>query len=208
MSAEKSYPAASPILKCAPFDTVEREMDAEEQVKAAEKGLEILAAINETYPALKMRVDFHNRFHLESFSSLLPEFEAFGLDWLEEPCQRPEDNAFIRQMTEIPLAAGELYYGSKEFICLMDAGLADVIMPDIKHVGGLGPLITVCREAQARGISVSPHNPSGPAASRLSLQAAAVSTAVTSIETVWLSTGGTTLPAEAIDGGIVRINNV
>jgi galactonate dehydratase len=46
-------------------------------------------------------------------------------------------------------------------------------MPDVKHVGGFGPLLGVMQMA-ADKIEVSPHNPAGPIATAASLHAAAV----------------------------------
>jgi galactonate dehydratase len=51
---------------------------------------------------------------------------------------------------------------------------AHVIMPDVKHVGGLGPLLGVMRRVAGK-VEVSPHNPSGPISTAASLHAAAVS---------------------------------
>ena len=46
-------------------------------------------------------------------------------------------------------------------------------MPDVKHVGGFGPLLDVIR-ASAGTIEVSPHNPAGPISTAASLHAAAI----------------------------------
>jgi galactonate dehydratase len=55
-------------------------------------------------------------------------------------------------------------------------------MPDVKHIGGFGPLLGVCAAVAPSGVEVSPHNPSGPISTLASLQAAAVSPAITSLE--------------------------
>ena len=64
---------------------------------------------------------------------------------------------------------------------LVENGWADVIMPDIKHVGGLTALVEVIRRAPDR-IDISPHNPSRPIATGASLHAAALSKQATSTE--------------------------
>ena len=46
-------------------------------------------------------------------------------------------------------------------------------MPDVKHVGGFGPLLDVLKMGAGR-IEISPHNPSGPISTAASLHAAAV----------------------------------
>jgi galactonate dehydratase len=192
-------------IKCAPFEKVIPGMPPSEQVAAAQTGLSILNAIHDHFPECSMRVDFHNRFHLSAFLEILPRLEDLDLVWIEEPCMHPQDFSTIRSATRIPLAAGELFFGTEEFIRLMDGQLVDVIMPDIKHVGGTGPLIAVCREAEKRGVGVSPHNPSGPVACLAALQASAASTAITSIETVYLSSGGIPLMDHVINGNSLKI---
>lgn len=195
-------------IKCAPFETVLPEMSKKDQLDAVRMGIKILDSIKENFPTLELRVDFHNRFHKDVFLGLIGHFESLKLEWIEEPCVAVSDFMEIRETTEIPLAAGELFFGPDEFIRLMDAELVDVIMPDIKHIGGLGPLITVCREAEAHSIAVSPHNPSGPTASRLTLHAAGVSDAVTSIETALLSTGEITIPKDFRHGNLAAVPGI
>jgi len=179
-------------IKCAPFEMVAPQMTVKEQTAAAGQGLAVLEAIRSANPELGIRVDFHSRFHLDAFLGILPRLKALKLDWIEEPCLHASDFYEIRQLTEIPLAAGELFFGPSAFKQLIKENLVDVIMPDVKHVGGFGPLIAVCREADKYGVQVSPHNPSGPVACAASIQSAAVSEAVTSLEAVFLSSG--TLP--------------
>jgi galactonate dehydratase len=203
-------------IKCAPFEAVKRGLEVKEQVQAAGQGLAILKAIRSANLDLSIRVDFHNRFHLirvdfhnrfhlDAFLDILPELEDLKLEWIEEPCQQAANFRIIRDKTAIPLAAGELHFGAREFIRLMDDGFADVIMPDVKHVGGFGPLLTVCREAEKRGVQVSPHNPSGPIACAASIQAAALSNAVTSVEAAFLSSGKLPLGNELVQDGYFHV---
>jgi len=46
-------------------------------------------------------------------------------------------------------------------------------MPDVKHVGGFGPLLGVMN-ASAGAVEVSPHNPAGPVSTAASLHAAVI----------------------------------
>ena len=50
----------------------------------------------------------------------------------------------------------------------------DVIMPDVKHCGGLLELMRIAAMAEADGVAVAPHNPSGPVATAASVQVCAV----------------------------------
>jgi L-alanine-DL-glutamate epimerase-like enolase superfamily enzyme len=54
-----------------------------------------------------------------------------------------------------------IFWGDTQFAQIRRRRWADAIMPDVKHVGGLGPLLDVIK-ASTGSIEVSPHNPAGP----------------------------------------------
>jgi galactonate dehydratase len=157
-------------FKCAPFEAVDTPDNAVEKASA---GLATLNAIRERFPDIGIRVDFHERFAPASFDSLLPDLERLALDWIEEPYAMGPDFAELRQSTRLRVAAGELFWGRPRFARIVDNAWADVIMPDVKHVGGFGALLNVMRMAEGKA-EVSPHNPSGPISTAASLHAAAV----------------------------------
>ena len=55
----------------------------------------------------------------------------------------------------------------------VDLVLVDVIMPDVKHCGGMLELTHIAAMADAAGCAVSPHNPSGPVSTAASVQVCA-----------------------------------
>jgi galactonate dehydratase len=188
-------------IKCAPFEAVTPDGDQREQCR---RGLGILRLLRTEFPELDLRIDFHKRFTHENFLSLLPEIEALSPHWIEEPCPEVARYAEIRDRTDIPVAAGELFFGAEGFVGLASRKCADVIRPDVKHVGGFGPLLRVCAEAGAFDVEVSPHNPSGPVSTVASAHAAAVSPVATSVETSVIDVSG--LPhGELVDGAAIRI---
>jgi galactonate dehydratase len=95
------------------------------------------------------------------------------LEWLEEPFPVGPAYDELERKTRLRLAGGELYWGRARFQEIADEAWVDVIMPDVKHVGGFGPLLDVLRMAAGK-VEVSPHNPSGPIATAASLHAAAI----------------------------------
>ncbi len=155
-------------IKCAPFEKV---ADKETAVADSDEGLATLAMLREWFPDLKIRVDFHERFSPESFLEIVPELNELGLDWIEEPFEMGDTYHLLKERTPIRLAAGELFWGSERFEEFADNHWVDVIMPDVKHVGGFGSLLNVI-DATAERIEVSPHNPSGPVSTAASLHAA------------------------------------
>lgn len=167
-------------IKCAPFEAVTATGD---QVAQSEQGFQRLAALRQVIAGAGIRVDCHERFRMDPLRELLPRFNAADLDWLEAPLPIGPDYAAVRKWTDLPIALGELFFGWPEFERIVSGNWADVIMPDVKHCGGFGPLLDICSHAP-QSHQVSPHNPSGPVATAASLHAAAVCPAVTSLEMV------------------------
>jgi galactonate dehydratase len=157
-------------FKCAPFEAV---TSAERAVEKASAGLATLARLREQFPELALRVDFHERFRPDDFFTMLPELERLKLDWVEEPFAVGPAYDELRRRTRLRISGGELFWGRHRFAEITERRWCDVIMPDVKHVGGFGPLLDVLKMGADR-IEVSPHNPSGPISTAASLHAAAV----------------------------------
>jgi galactonate dehydratase len=191
-------------FKCAPFEAVDTPDNAVEKAAA---GLATLDAIRDRFPAIGIRVDFHERFMPESLARLLPRLEGLGLDWIEEPYAMGPAFSELRNTTRLRVAAGELFWGTPRFQRIVDNAWADVIMPDVKHVGGFGPLLDVMEMAEGRA-EVSPHNPSGPISTAASLHAAAVRPdGVRSLEYAFDRMGTRLETGENVDGGRLYLND-
>lgn len=157
-------------FKCAPFEAVD---GPERAVEKAAAGLAMLERLRDEFPDLAMRVDFHERFRPRDFFAILSELEGLRLDWIEEPFALGPAYDELRGRTPLRIAAGELFWGRARFAEITERRWCDVIMPDVKHVGGFGPLLDVLKMG-AGLIEISPHNPSGPISTAASLHAAAV----------------------------------
>lgn len=185
-------------FKCAPFEAVDTPVDA---VRKAGAGMRTLSVLREKFATLGMRVDFHERFEPASFAALLPELERLGLEWIEEPFAMGSAFAALKSETGLRVAAGELFWGRSRFAEIVDNAWADIIMPDVKHVGGFGPLLDVMQMAEGRA-EVSPHNPSGPVSTAASLHAAAVRPdGVRSLEYAFDRTGSRRATGERVENG-------
>lgn len=89
----------------------------------------------------------------------------------EEP-MRPENiEAWgpLKAQLNVPLATGESLYSRFEFTRLLDCGGADIIQPDICAIGGLLEMRKIAAIAEARYVTVAPHNPMGPLATAVNL---------------------------------------
>ena len=107
------------------------------------------------------------------FFAIVPQLERLALDWIEEPFAVGPEYDELRKRTRLRISGGELFWGRRRFEEITEQGWCDVIMPDVKHVGGFGPLLDVLKMGAGR-IEISPHNPSGPISTAASLHAAAV----------------------------------
>lgn len=195
-------------IKCAPFEQVEPGKAGLDPVRAATYGLCILESLRAAFPELNLRVDFHRRFEKEAFLAILPRILKTKPAWIEEPCALGPAYADLRLAAEaakVPLAAAESLFGAAAFEKVLAQGWASVIMPDVKHVGGFGPLVETCRAAERRNADVSPHNPSGPVATLASVHAAAVSKAVTSVEYPFATDPGRMPCFSLVENGSMRV---
>lgn len=192
------------VFKCAPFEAVDTPEGA---VAKAATGLRTLELLRGAFPDLGMRVDFHERFEPQSFFALLPELERLRLDWVEEPFEMGADYAVLRRRTTLRVAVGELFWGRAIFEAITERGWADVIMPDVKHVGGFGPLLDVLAMAEGR-IEVSPHNPSGPISTAASLHAGALfPNVVRTLEYAFDRMGSRAATGEIVDDGALVLTD-
>ena len=60
------------------------------------------------------------------------------------------------------LAGGEALFGRRAFWPLIVNRSLDVIMPDVKHAGGISETRRIASLAEVMQVAVAPHNPSGP----------------------------------------------
>ena len=121
-------------------------------------------------------VDCHSFFDVPLAERVARLLEPQQLAWYEEPVppERIEETREIRRRIKQPMAAGEILYGVAGFAPLIRDRTVHVIMPDVKHCGGLLELTRIAAVAENKGVTVAPHNPSGPVAKAASIQVCAV----------------------------------
>jgi galactonate dehydratase len=191
-------------FKCAPFEAVN---NAERAVEKAAAGLATLAQLREQAPDLALRVDFHERFQPQDFFAIVPELERLQLDWIEEPFAVGPSYDELRRRTRLRISGGELFWGRTRFAEIAERRWCDVIMPDVKHVGGFGPLLDVLTMGADR-IEISPHNPSGPISTAASLHAAAVHpTLVRSLEYSFQRQPTRRSTGEIVENGVLLLGD-
>jgi galactonate dehydratase len=71
------------------------------------------------------------------------------------------------------MAGGEILFGVEGFAGLCRTKALEIIMPDVKHCGGILEGRNISALADLEGVKVAPHNPSGPVATAASAQCCA-----------------------------------
>jgi galactonate dehydratase len=144
-------------LKCAPFDV------ADERLPLARAGVARLEAVRDAVGEdIELMVDCHLRLDPADVEWILPELHRLRVSWLEDAVD-VEDVAGLtrlRELTGATLAGGEFAYAEDQLAPAVEAGLIDVVMPDVKHAGGITRAHALAMSAP--GVRVAPHNPCGP----------------------------------------------
>jgi len=180
-SARAARAAGFTHVKLAPFDGVDSAGRLTQDARVAHGIACIAAACDAMGGGAQVLVDCHWRFDETTAFRILDFAAEQGLFWLE--CPVPEDRAHfpvLRRLRDqasrrgLRLAGLETGLDPAEFKPHVDGGHYDVLMPDVKYTGGLGPTRAIAELAATAGQYVAPHNPSGPICHAASLAIAAV----------------------------------
>lgn len=165
-------------IKAAPFDGFPPAGSSPKVIETAvEAGISALSAMREAVGTdVALMVDCHSFFDVPLAVRVAERLERVSLAWYEEPVppEQVESTAAIRSRIRQPMAGGELLFGVAGFAPLTRNRAVDVIMPDVKHCGGLLELSHIAALAAADGVKVAPHNPSGPVSTAASIQVCAI----------------------------------
>lgn len=159
-------------IKAAPFDGFPSLDSAPSEISTArDLGVACVYAMREEVgDDIDIKIDAHSFFDTELAIAVAQELEAANLSWYEEPVAptQTEDTRIIHDAISQTVAGGEFLFGVDGFKPLCEAKAVDIIMPDVKHCGGVWELIKIAALAETHGIKVSPHNPSGPISTAVS----------------------------------------
>ncbi len=164
--AERAAKAGFRAFKCAPFDEVRPPSTPRAILEEAAPGLARVAAVRDAIGAdATLLVDCHSRFERDTAPLIVEELHKLNVGWFEEPVQPTEDAevlAEIARWAPMPVAGGESGYGVEFFDEILDSEAVSVIMPDVKHCGGVGEAVRSGRSAIGKGHGFSIHSPAGP----------------------------------------------
>ena len=181
-SARAAVGAGHVAFKVAPFDEVDPQVCARgDGVRAMQDGLARIAAVREAVDSqARLMVDCHWRFNEATAVALNEAAARLGVHWIETPLPESESNipALVRLRRQcnalgMRQAGLETSVGWETMRPYCEAGAYDVVMPDVKYIGGIHEMARTVAGCASLGVQVSPHNPSGPICHAASLQVSA-----------------------------------
>jgi galactonate dehydratase len=155
-------------IKLAPFDELGRRDHIRTGSQAAWRpGVARVQAVRQAIgDNVELAVDCHGRMEVSEALLVAEALADCKLFWYEEPVHHDqvEDLAYITQRAPMPTASGETLFGLAGFRPFLTRRVVDVLMPDVKHDGGLLETRHIAEAARIADLLVAPHNPSGPVA--------------------------------------------
>jgi galactonate dehydratase len=198
MHARRAIEDGFSALKIAPFDGIELYGDSTKRVDSIslDAGIARIAAVREAMgPDRDLMVDCHWRLNRSTAQTVLRATEPYRLYWLECPVpETPEMMDTLRRIRSLANDRGVRLAGCEEmsrvqgFMPFLDANVYDVMMPDVKYVGGMREMLDVAQVMQRHRVGFSPHNPSGPICHAASLQICAVTPELERLEMQYAET--------------------
>jgi galactonate dehydratase len=163
-------------LKFAPFDEVTPERLTRDGEGVATAGLERLQALRDAVgPEIELMIDCHWRFTPDFTAFLAGHAKDLGITWIEDPMPEfdPAVMDRLRGDSGARIAGGEAMLTYEDLEALAVTGAVDVLIADVKFVGGVTALNRICRMTGEHGVEFAPHNPSGPVSTAASVHVAA-----------------------------------
>ena len=124
------------------------------------RDLERVAAVRKTFgDDLTILVDANTGYSVDDTRQLIPEFESYGVGWLEEPFPDHDRRSYALAAAfgTLPLAAGENRYTRFEFSSLIEDGIIQILQPDLSKTGGPTEALRIAAMASAYKLPIHPH---------------------------------------------------
>ncbi|AEN09801.1 MULTISPECIES: mandelate racemase/muconate lactonizing enzyme family protein [unclassified Streptomyces] len=158
-------------LKIDPFGTGHLELGQEETRYA----VSLIEAVRDAIgPDTELMLEMHGRFSPATAVRIAREMAPFAPAWLEEPV--PPENlkalAKVAEKVDQPIATGERVHDRIEFRELFESQAADIIQPDVGHIGGILEARKLAATAETHYVMVAPHNVGGSVLTAANLQLA------------------------------------
>jgi galactonate dehydratase len=159
-------------LKWDPFESSYLEMDRPQRARTIAIVEAVRAAVGSE---IDLMLDVHGRLNVPTAIAMTRELARFDLSWIEEPTPPESIDALaeVRAKSPVPIAAGERYFEPERFLEMIEKRAADILQPDVCHLGGMLETKKVAGLAHMRFLPVAPHNPTGPVMNAMTLHLSA-----------------------------------
>lgn len=158
-------------LKIDPFGTGHYELDHAGTTYA----VSLIEAVRDAIgPDAELMLEMHGRFSPSTAVRLAKDLAPFRPAWLEEPVP-PENLDALRKVADkvdLPIATGERIHDRIEFRELFASRAADIIQPDVGHIGGILETRKLAATAETHYTLLAPHNVGGSVLTAATLQLA------------------------------------
>ena len=159
-------------LKLDPFGPGRWELDADE----TRRSVSLFEAVRDAVgPDVEIMVEMHGRFAPHEAVRIAGLLASISPAWIEEPV--PPANlkslAKVAAHTHLPIATGVRIHDRIEFRELFEAQSADIIQPDLGHIGGILETRKLAATAETHDVLVAPHNVAGQVLTAANLHLAA-----------------------------------
>ena len=202
-------------IKLAPFDELVKPDHVRTGPHAAwHPGVARVRAVRDAVgDAVEVAVDCHNRLDAAEAMIVADALVDCRLFWYEEPVhhRQVDDLAQITRAVSMPTASAESVFGVEGFAPFLSERVVDVLMPDVKHDGGLAETANIAAAARMRGLAVAPHNPAGPLATAATAQVISTAPNFYILEYAWGEVPWRSellLPAERIEDGCLVVSDL
>lgn len=135
-----------------------------------------LAAVREAVgDDVDIIIECHCKFDASTAITIGNMMEPYKPFWFEDPVPCGQLKALVKVANHVnlPIAAGERLFTKFEYRDYFEAGVIDVIMPDIGKVGGITEIRKISTLAETYKVGLAPHNPFGPVSAVASAHVAA-----------------------------------
>ncbi len=189
LAAQQAADEGFTAIKLAPFDELGRRDHVRTGPSAAWRpGVERVRAVREAIgDEVELAVDCHSRMDMSEALIVADALAECRLFWYEEPVHQRhvDDLARITQAVSMPTASAESVFGVEGFAPFLTQRVVDVLMPDVKHDGGLMETAHIAAAARMNGLLVAPHNPAGPLATAATAQVISTAANFSILEYAW-----------------------
>jgi galactonate dehydratase len=176
-------------IKLAPFDEVRVRDHVRTGPGAAwQRGVARVQAVREEVgDEIDVAVDCHGRFEASEAIAVGKALASCDLLWYEEAVRHtfPDQLARVTDGVPMPTASAESVFAVEGFRPFLLERVVDVLMPDVKHCGGLMEMKNIAEAARLKQLLIAPHNPSGPVATVASAQAVSTLANFLILEYAW-----------------------